>query len=154
MAMSAQHVPTDSALVEPPGSTLAVSSRPTDPNNTEAWNAYFSLIVRNAEPDINIGQTYLFLVPTGDSDSANRLRERLLGVVRVTAARGILPGITLVFAGPDSARTSAFVTEAFENIQPGSFKDVTVLVIGEAVDKDKVIGALQRAGITARYANM
>lgn len=120
----------------------------------EAWNAYFSLLVRNTEPDIKIDQTYLFLVSAGDSDNANRLRQRLLGVVRVIAARGVLPGITLVFAGPDSARTSAFVTEAFEDVRPDSFKDVTVLVIGEAVDKDKVTRALQRAGITVRYVNM
>jgi len=68
-------------------------------------------------------------------------------------ARGVLPGNMLVFAGPDSAKTADFVTEAFKDAKPGSFKDVIVLVIGDAGDKDKVTSALQPTGATIRYVN-
>jgi hypothetical protein len=60
----------------------------------------------------------------------------------------------LVFAGPDSGKTAEFVTDAFKDAKPGAFKDVIVLVIGDAADKDKVTTALQPTGATVRYVNM
>ena len=46
-----------------------------------------------------------------------------------------------------------FVGEAFKDAKPGSFKDVIVLVIGDAADKDKVSAVLQPTGATIRYVN-
>jgi electron transfer flavoprotein alpha/beta subunit len=93
-------------------------------------------------------------VPAGNSEDANGLRQRQLELVHGIVARGVPPGIMLVFAGPDSGKTAKFVTEAFKDAQPDSFKDVIVLVVGDAADKDKVTSALQRTGANLRYANM
>lgn len=129
-------------------------SKPTDPNDSKAWNAYLGQIVQQNMQGMTADRPYPYLVPGGDGDDANGLRQRQLEQVQDTVARGVLPGNMLVFAGPNSAKTADFVAEAFKDAKPGSFKDVIVLVIGDAADKDKVTAALQPTGATVRYVNM
>jgi hypothetical protein len=129
-------------------------SKPSDPNDSKAWNAYLGQIVQKNMQGMTADRPYPYLVPAGDSDDANGLRQRQLEQVQDTVARGVLPGNMLVFAGPDSAKTAEFVTDAFKDAKPGAFKDVIVLVIGDAADKDKVSTALQPTGATVRYVNM
>ena len=137
-----------------PTEQVQAVSKPTDPNDSKAWNAYLGQIVQKNMQGMTADRPFPYLVPAGDSDDANALRQRQLEQVQDTVARGVLPGNMLVFAGPDSAKTAEFVTDAFKDAKPGSFKDVIVLVIGDAADKDKVTATLQPTGATIRYVNM
>jgi hypothetical protein len=74
--------------------------------------------------------------------------------VQDTVARGVLPGNLLAFGGPSSAATSEFVVDAFKNANPGSFKDVIVLFIGDKADEQKVEDALKPTGATFRFVEM
>ncbi|WP_425490835.1 hypothetical protein [Dyella kyungheensis] len=137
-----------------PTEQVAAVTKPSDPNDSKAWNAYLGQIVQKNMQGMTAERPYPYLVPAGDSDDANALRQRQLEQVQDTVARGVLPGNMLVFAGPDSAKTSQFVADAFKDAKAGAFKDVIVLVIGDAGDKDKVTATLQPTGATIRYVNM
>ena len=132
----------------------AAATKPTDPNNAQAWNAYLGQIVQNNMQGMSAERPYAYLVPAGDSDDAKAQYDRQLQNVQDTVARGVLPGNLLAFAGPNSAKTADFVAAAFKDAKPGSFKDVIVLFIGDQADKDRVTAALQPTGATIRFVAM
>jgi hypothetical protein len=129
-------------------------TKPSDPNDAKAWNAYLGQIVQQNMQGMTAERPYPYLVPAGDSDDAKASRDRQLQNVQDTVSRGVLPGNMLVFAGPDSAKTADLVIEAFKDAKPGSFKDVIVLFIGDQADKDRVTAALQPTGATIRFVAM
>jgi hypothetical protein len=132
----------------------AGATKPTDPNDTKAWSAYFGQIVRNNMQGMTADRPYPYLVPAGDSDEAKAGYDRQLQNVKDTVARGVLPGNMLVFAGPNSSKTADLLIAAFQDAKPGSFKDVIVLFIGDAADKDRVQTALQPTGAQLRFVTM
>jgi hypothetical protein len=130
------------------------ATKPTDPNDTKAWNAYLGQIVQNNMQGMKADRPYPYLVPAGDSDEAVAGRGRQLSNVQDTVARGVLPGNMLVFAGPDSAKTADLVIAAFKDAKPGSFKDVIVLFIGDTADQQRVDDVLKPTGATVRFVAM
>ncbi|MCX7513111.1 hypothetical protein [Frateuria sp. STR12] len=132
----------------------AAATKPTDPNDAQAWNAYLGQIVQNNMQGMTAERPYAYLVPAGTDPDAQAKYDRQLQNVQDTVARGVLPGNLLAFAGPNSARTADFVTAAFAGAKPGSFKDVIVLYIGDEADKDRVMAALQPTGATVRFVAM
>jgi hypothetical protein len=132
----------------------AAAPKPTNPNDTQAWNAYLGQIVQNNMQGMTAERPYAYLVPAGDDDDAKAKYDRQLQNVQDTVARGVLPGNLLAFAGPNSAKTADFVIAAFQGAKPGSFKDVIVLFIGDQADKDRVTSALQPTGATVRFVAM
>jgi hypothetical protein len=132
----------------------AKATKPSDPNDTKAWNAYLGQIVQQNMQGMTADRPYPYLVPAGDSDDAKAMYDRQLQNVQDTVARGVLPGNMLVFAGPQSSKTADFIIAAFQGAKPGSFKDVIILFIGDAADKDRVIAALQPTGAKLRFVAM
>jgi len=86
-------------------------TKPTDPNDTKAWSAYLGQIVQKNMQGMTADRPYPYLVPAGDSDDDQAKYQRQLEQVQDTVARGVQPGNMLVFAGPSSAKTAAFVGE-------------------------------------------
>jgi hypothetical protein len=66
----------------------------------------------------------------------------------------VLPGNLLAFGGPDSAKTADFVISAFGKAQPGTFKGVIVLFIGDEADHQRVEDAIKPSGATFRFVQM
>jgi hypothetical protein len=132
----------------------AAATKPTNPNDAQAWNAYLGQIVQNNMQGMTAERPYAYLVPAGDDDDAKAKYDRQLENVQDTVARGVLPGNLLAFAGPNSAKTADFVIAAFKDAKPGSFKDVIVLFIGDQADKDRVTTALQPTGANMRFVAM
>ncbi|MGY3039554.1 putative small secreted protein [Rhodanobacter sp. TND4EL1] len=130
------------------------ATKPTDPNDVKAWNAYLGQIVQNNMQGMKADRPYPYLVPAGDSDEAVAGRGRQLSNVEDTVARGVLPGNMLVFAGPDSAKTADLIAAAFKDAKPGSFKDVIVLFIGDKADEQRVDDVLKPTGATVRFVAM
>lgn len=137
-----------------PATQQAAATKPTDPNDTKAWDAYLGQIVQNNMQGMTAERPYAYLVPAGDSDDAKAQYGRQLQNVQDTVARGVLPGNLLAFAGPSSAKTADFIVAAFQGAKPGSFKDVIVLFIGDQADKDRVVSALQPTGANVRFVAM
>ncbi|MDQ6645852.1 MAG: hypothetical protein M3Y93_01275 [Pseudomonadota bacterium] len=129
-------------------------TKPTDPNNTQAWNAYLGQIVQNNMQGMTAPNPYPYMVPAGDSEDAVGSRGRQLQNVQDTVARGVLPGNMLVFAGPDSSKTANLLVTAFADAKPGAFKDVIVLFIGDKADQPRVDAVLKPTGATIRFVAM
>lgn len=129
-------------------------TKPTDPNDGKAWNAYLGQIVQKNMQGMTADRPYPYLVNAGDGEEDQAKRQRQLETVQDTVARGVLPGNMLVFAGPDSAKTADLVIAAFKDAKPGSFKDVIVLFIGDKADQERVTTALQPTGANVRFVAM
>jgi hypothetical protein len=129
-------------------------TKPTDPNDTKAWNAYLGQIVQQNMQGMTAPQPYPYLVPAGDSDDAKDAFDRQLSNVQDTVARGVLPGNLLVFAGPSSGKTADLLTTAFKDAKPGSFKGVIVLFIGDQADEQRVDDVLKPTNATVRFVQM
>ncbi len=134
--------------------TSQQATKPTDPNDVKAWNAYLGQIVQNNMQGMKADRPYPYLVPAGDSEDDVARRGRQLSNVQDTVARGVLPGNMLVFAGPDSAKTADLVAEAFKDAKPGAFKDVIILFIGDQADQQRVDDVLKPTGATVRFVAM
>ncbi len=100
---------------------------------------------------VKIENLYPLLLPAGNSDAATGLRQRQLELMRDIVARGVLPGIMLAFAGPDSRKTAEFVTEVLKDAKPDSLKDVIVLVVG---DEQRVNDAIKPTSATVHFVAM
>ena len=134
--------------------TSQQATKPTDPNDVKAWNAYLGQIVQNNMQGMKADRPYPYLVPAGDSEDDVARRGRQLSNVQDTVARGVLPGNMLVFAGPDSTKTADLVAEAFKDAKPGAFKDVIILFIGDTADQQRVDDVLKPTGATVRFVAM
>ncbi|WP_300621560.1 hypothetical protein [Dokdonella sp.] len=123
---------------------------PTDPSDKTAWRKYLSTVVTNNMQGVKSTRPYMYFVPAGDDEAAQNDRANQLDNVKTTVARGVLPGNMMAFGGPDSAKTSALVVDAFKDAQPGSFKDVVVMFVGSAADGETVKQGLAASGADVR----
>ena len=137
-----------------PTEQVAAVTKPTDPNDSKAWNAYLGQIVQKNMQGMTADRPFPYLVPGGDTEDANALRQRQLEQVQDTVARGVLPGNMLVFAGPESSKTADLILAAFKDAKPGSFKGVIVLFIGDQADQQRVNDTLQPTGAKVRFVAM
>ena len=128
-----------------------VLSLPTDPADKAAWKKYLVSVVTANMQGVKSTRPYMYFVPGGDDEAATADRANQLDNVKLTVARGVLPGNMMAFGGPDSALTAGLVTEAFKDAQAGSFKDVVVLFIGTPADGDAVKQALASSGADVRF---
>ncbi len=134
--------------------TTQQAPKPTDPNDTKAWNAYLGQIVQANMQGMKANQPYAYLVKAPTDEDAKAQNDRQLQGIQDTVARGVLPGNMLVFAGPDSAATADLVIAAFTDARAGSFKDVIVLFIGDKADEQRVNDVLKPTGATVRFVQM
>lgn len=128
--------------------------KPTDPNDSTAWNLYLGQIVQKNMQGMTAGQPYAYLVKPPLDDEAKAANDRQLEGVRETVARGVTPGNLLAFAGPDSTATADLLLAAFAGARPASFKGVIVLFIGDKADNQRVEDVLKPTGATYRFVEM
>ena len=128
--------------------------KPTDVNDSKAWNAYLGQIVQKNMQGMSANQPYAYMVTAASTDEQKAQNERQLESVEDTVARGVLPGNLLAFGGPVSATTADLIVAAFKDAKPGSFKDVIVLFIGDQADEQRVTDALKPTGATIRFVAM
>ena len=128
--------------------------KPTDPTDVKGWNTYLGQLVQSNLQGMKANQPYAYMVTAGTTDEAKAQNTRQLESVQDTVARGVLPGNLLAFGGPVSATTADFVISAFKSANPGSFKDVIILFIGDKADQQRVADALKPTGATVRFVEM
>jgi hypothetical protein len=133
---------------------VAEVAKPANTTDTKAWSQYLGQIVRKNMQGMTADRPYPYLVPAGDDQAGIDGRARQLENVQGTVARGVLPGNMLVFGGPDSTKTADLIVEAFKGANPGSFKNVIILFIGDQVDQQRVTEALTPTGATIRFVAM
>ncbi len=128
--------------------------KPTDPNDSKAWNTYLGQIVQKNMQGMSANQPYAYMVTSASTPEATAQNERQLQSVQDTVARGVLPGNLLAFGGPVSAKTADLMIAAFADAKPGAFKDVIVLFIGDQADEQRITDALKPTGATVRFVVM
>ncbi|HET7359535.1 MAG TPA: hypothetical protein VFJ04_05255 [Rhodanobacteraceae bacterium] len=129
-------------------------SKPANPQDDAAWGKYLAQILSSNMQGMTADRPYAYLVPSGDDDASVAKRQRQLDSVTDTVLRGVLPGNLLAFGGPDSAKTADFIVSAFAKAQPGTFKGVIVLFIGDQADQQRVADAVKPSGATFRFVQM
>lgn len=131
-----------------------VVSVPAPGSEPAAWKKYLAAVVMQNMEGVKTSRPYMYFVPAGDDGKAEMDRSNQLDNVKVTVARGVLPGNMLAFGGPDSKITADLVVDAFSEAGAGTFKDVVVLFVGAQADSDRVKDALASSGATYRFAEM
>lgn len=155
--------------------TQAKVSKPSDPNDIKAWQAYLSQVVEDNMGDIT-NTPYAYFVPdvpvqqvaaAGASTGATvktaapasassaeatlgRVQDQLNTVVQAT----VLPGNMVAAGGPNSATTAQVLENAFSQASPGSFKGVVVLFVGDKANEAAVKAAIEPSGATFKFAQM
>jgi hypothetical protein len=132
----------------------AAITRPANINDAKAWNAYLGQLVQKNLQGMAAQQPFAYLVTPGQTDDDKAQNDRQLQNVKDTVARGVTPGNLLAFAGPVSATTADMIVTAFQGAQPGTFKDVIVLFIGDKADEQRVDDAIKPTGATVRFVQM
>ncbi|MBD8873392.1 hypothetical protein [Rhodanobacter sp. DHB23] len=130
------------------------ATKPADINDAKAWNTYLSQLVQKNLQGMAAQQPYAYLVTPGQTDDDKAQNARQLQNVQDTVSRGVTPGNLLAFAGPVSATTADLLVAAFKDAQPGTFKDVIVLFIGDKADQQRVEDAVKPTGATVRFVQM
>ncbi len=128
--------------------------KPTDVNDSKAWNNYLGQLVQANLQGMKAPSPYAYMVTPGLTEEQQAQNARQLQGVQDTVARGVLPGNLLAFGGPSSTATSEFVIDAFKDANPGSFKDVIVVFIGDKADEQRVADAMKPSGATFRFVEM
>jgi len=137
---------------EQPAQTAQVS-RPTSPTDMKGWQAYLIQIIQAHMQGIQ-NSPYVYFVPDGDDASTAAARGRVQDTLNGVVATTVLPGNMIAAGGPDSGKTADVLVAAFKNAQPGSFKGVAVLFIGNAADRQRVHDAIAPSGADFRFAQM
>ncbi|MBD8897705.1 hypothetical protein [Rhodanobacter sp. DHG33] len=132
----------------------AAATKPTNISDTKGWDTYLGQLVQKNLQGMAAQQPYAYLVTPGQTDDDKAQNDRQLKNVQDTVARGVTPGNLLAFAGPVSATTADLLVAAFKDAQPGTFKDVIVLFIGDKADEQRVEDAVKPTGATVRFVQM
>ena len=123
----------------------AVVAVPTSDDKT-AWQDYLkSVALRNMEGVNNAPYAY-FLPGESSADFAGEY-DRLLERVQGDLSRGIVGGNMLMFGSPASAKMGDLIVAGFQEVKPGTLKNVKVLYVGDTADKDRVQAAVVPAGV-------
>src|SRR5690625_516866 len=129
-------------------------SKPTNPNDTEAWQKYLSQVLGQHLQGMTASRPHPYLIPAGSSSAAKAGRQRQLNNVTGVVLRGVTPGNLLAFAGPSSTKTADLVIKAFKQVSPGAMKGVIVLFIGDQADKQRVGAVVKPTGAEYRFVQM
>ncbi|MDE2280730.1 MAG: hypothetical protein KGK04_14240 [Xanthomonadaceae bacterium] len=132
----------------------AAATKPTNVNDTKAWQAYLGPLVQKNLQGMAAQQPYIYYVTAGQTDDDKAQNSRQLDNVQGAVERGVTPGNLLAFVGPVSATTADLAVAAFKDAQPGTFKGVIVLFIGDQADEQRVADAVKVTGATFRFVQM
>ncbi|SRR5579883_416233 len=128
-------------------------SKPSSPTDMKGWKTYLSQVVQAHMQGIS-NTPYMYFIPAGDDPDTVAARGRTQDTLNGVVATTVLPGNMIAAGGPDSGKTADALVTAFKNAQPGSFKGVVVLFVGNATDKDRVQQAVAPSGAEFRFAQM
>ncbi|NII11562.1 hypothetical protein [Oleiagrimonas sp. C23AA] len=132
----------------------AAVQKPTDPNDTAAWNKYLGSLLQNNMQGMTADRPYAYMIPAGDSDADKAARQRQLDSISDVVARGVTPGNLIAFAGADSTKTADAIVQSFKGARKGTFKGVIVLFIGDQADKQRVADVINPTGAKFRFVQM
>lgn len=122
-------------------------ARPAEPTDSQGWKLYIMDVVKRNMAGVT-SSPFTYYLPDASVADFDAQYERQLENVQNVVLRGVLPGNMLAFGSPASTRMADLVVQSFEPVSEGSFKDVKVLYIGDAADRERVAAAVAPSGAT------
>ncbi len=138
----------------PTEQAVEVVAKPAADAPPTEWKKYLAAVVMQNMEGVKTNRPYMYFGPGGEGGKAILDRSNQLDNVGITVARGVVPGNMMAFGGPDSKITADLIVDSFENAGAGTFKDVTVLFVGDQADSDRVKEKLVASAATYRFAQM
>jgi len=134
-------------------STEAGLSKPADSAGETTWGSYLAEQGKIHGKDVGM-RPYIYVVPGGDSSAAEARRKNEADSIVTGVGNIVVPGSLLIIGGPDAGSTQAFAEGIAKNIKPGALKDVTVLIVSDATQKDPLAKAFEPTGARLRVVSM
>ena len=111
-----------------------------------AWQPYLASIAKaNMEGVVNA--PYAYFLPGESSADFQGEYDRLLERVQMDMSRGIIEGNMLLFGSPARTKLADLVIAGFQDAKPNTMKNVKVVFVGDAADKDRVGAAVAPSGV-------
>jgi hypothetical protein len=127
--------------------------KPADSADENTWGNYLAEQGKIHGKDVGM-RPYIYVIPGGDSAAADSRRKNEADSIVTGVGNVIVPGSLLIIGGPDASSTQTFTQGIAKDIKPGALKDVTVLVVSDAAQKDTLTKALAPTGARLRAVSM
>jgi len=127
--------------------------RPAASADDNSWGLYLADQGKVHADDIGM-KPFIYVIPVADSDMADERRKNETESIVQGAGSVLIPGALLILGGPDANVTRAFVEGLSKDLKPDSLKGVTVLVVGDASQKEQLSKTLAASGARVRVASM
>ena len=112
-----------------------------------AWRDYVTDVATRNMDGIN-NSPYVYFLPGEGSETFGGDYERLLEKLEQDLSRGIIEGNMLLFGSPARTKLADLVEASFKDAKPNTMKNVKVIFVGDAADKDRVQAAVAPSGVT------
>ena len=121
----------------------------TAPTNDDvaAWKAYVTDVAKRNMDGIT-NSPYVYFLPSETSEGFGGDYQRMLEKVEGDLGRGIVEGNMLLFGSPARTKLADLVEASFKDAKPNTMKNVKVIFVGDAADKDRVQAAVAPSGVT------
>lgn len=111
-----------------------------------SWSPYLNQVIGN-----NLGrvtnQPFVYFLGGRATDADFQAKyERQADQIKAAMARGVPGGNLIAFAAPESAKMADIIVASFQAVPAGTMKNVRILFIGAAADKDRVGAAVAPSG--------
>jgi len=148
-----QAAPSADAGSKTASTSEAGPKKPADSADENTWGNYLAEQGKIHGKDVGM-RPYIYVVPGGDSSAADARRKNEADSITTGVGNIVVPGSLLIIGGPDTGSTQAFAEGISKDIKPGALKDVTVLIVSDAAQKDALTKALDPTGARLRVVSM
>lgn len=145
------NAPTPTEATATPAATGPAKPAATADDNI--WGNYLAAQGKAHGKDIQ-GHPYIYLIPGGDSTAAIARRKEEAKSIGFSVGPVVIPGSLLVLGGPDAAQTNSFAAALPATIKSHALKDVVVLIVSDATQKEALTKAYEPTDATLRFVAM
>jgi hypothetical protein len=135
------------------GKKKATVARPAPDADDNIWGVYLADQGKVYADDIGMNP-FIYVIPAADNDMAEERRKNETDSIAHGAGSILIPGALLILGGPDARVTNRFVESLSKEVKPDALKGVTVLIVGDASQKDLLTKTLAPTGARVRVATM
>lgn len=135
------------------GAKKATVPRPAANADDNSWGLYLADQGKVHADDIGM-KPFIYVIPAGEGDMATDRRKNETDSIVHGAGSVLIPGALLIIGGPDAKATDDFVQNLGKDVKADTLKNVTVLVVSDAAQKDTLSKALAPTGARARVVSM
>ncbi len=132
---------------------VAGLKKPANSADENTWGNYLAEQgkIHDKEPGM---RPYIYVIPGGESSAADARRKNEADSIISGIGNIVVPGSLLIIGGPDAGSTLTFVETIAKDIKPGALKDVTMLIVSDAAQKDVLTKALDPTEVRLRVVSM